>query len=152
MQNADSNTHAQVAEPVNPFAISWVTADPGDLKAASTKKFVKWLRLYTTDLDVSRTRLHNLYYEYCEHDEVAPLSLRRLENQLKNFGVTAHRPNHKDASDGQTVRPTRYLIVRTIRPAGIRHSKPGRSSGHSGNVFDPTSINARPRIQYRKVA
>lgn len=101
------------ARPVGPSAMSGdVSVRPPDppTKAASTRAFVKWWRgLSDVPAEISMRYLLGLYAEYCELENVAPLSERQLQCKLKTNGVESYRGETKIVN-GKMHRPTIYRI------------------------------------------
>lgn len=105
-----------------PVGLSAVSADlsvcPPDppTRAASTRAFVRWWRgLSDVPGEISQRYLLGLYAEFCEVENVAPLSDRQLLNKLKTSGVESFRAPTKIVN-GKMHRPTVYRI-RTKRGA-----------------------------------
>ena len=81
-------------------------------KLASTRAFVKWWRtLPDVPHEVSQRYLCALYAEYCEIENVIPLSDRQLVNKIKTAGVESFRKPAKIVN-GKNHRPTCYRIKR----------------------------------------
>ncbi|MBK8255653.1 MAG: hypothetical protein IPK82_23685 [Polyangiaceae bacterium] len=81
-------------------------------RLASTRAFVKWWRtLPDVPGEVSQRYLCALYAEYCEHENVVPLSDRQLVNKIKQHGVEAFRKPAKIVG-GKQHRPTAYRLRR----------------------------------------
>lgn len=77
-------------------------------KLASTRAFVKWWRsLEDIPHEITQRYLLSLYAEFCEVENVIPLSDRQLLNKIKSHGVNARRPPAKIV-DGKMHRPTLY--------------------------------------------
>lgn len=99
-----------------PVGLSAVSADlsvrPPDppTRAASTRAFVKWWRgLSDVPAEISQRYLLGLYAEFCEVENVAPLSDRQLLNKLKTNGVEVSRAQTKIVN-GKMHRPTVYRL------------------------------------------
>ena len=81
-------------------------------KLASTRAFVKWWRtLPDVPHEVSQRYLCALYAEYCEIENVIPLSDRQLVNKIKTAGVESFRKPAKIVN-GKNHRPTCYRLRR----------------------------------------
>lgn len=81
-------------------------------KLASTRAFVKWWRtLPDVPHEVSQRYLCALYAEYCEHENVVPMSDRQLLNKIKQHGVETFRKPARIV-DGKQHRPTAYRLKR----------------------------------------
>lgn len=86
-------------------------SDPAT-KLASARAFVKWWRtLSDVPHEVSQRYLCALYAEYCEIENVIPLSDRQLLNKIKQHGVEAFRKPAKIVN-GKNHRPTAYRLRR----------------------------------------
>lgn len=80
-------------------------------KAASTRAFVRWWRaLEDVPREVTQRYLLGLYAEFCEHDNLIPLSDRQLLNKIKSHGVRVRRPPAK-LVDGKLRRPSMYSLA-----------------------------------------
>jgi len=87
-------------------------SDPLPTKLASTRAFVKWWRARPgSSHEVSQSDLIKLYAEYCEIENVIPLSDRQLLNKIKTAGVEAFRKPAKIVN-GKNHRPTAYRLRR----------------------------------------
>lgn len=99
--------------PVGPSAASAdLSVRPPDppTRAASTRAFVRWWRgLSDVPAEISQRYLLGLYAEFCEVENVAPLSDRQLLNKLKTNGVESFRAPTKIVN-GKMHRPTIYRI------------------------------------------
>mgnify|MGYP000222723476 CR=1 FL=1 len=99
--------------PVGPSAASAdLSVRPPDppTRAASTRAFVKWWRgLSDVPAEISMRYLLGLYAEYCELENVAPLSERQLQCKLKTNGVESYRGETKIVN-GKMHRPTVYRL------------------------------------------
>lgn len=81
-------------------------------KLASTRAFVKWWRtLPDVPHEVSQRYLCALYAEYCEIENVIPLTDRQLVNKIKTAGVESFRKPAKIVN-GKNHRPTCYRLRR----------------------------------------
>ena len=81
-------------------------------KLASTRAFVKWWRtIPDVPHEVSQRYLCALYAEYCEHENVLPLSDRQLLNKIKQHGVETFRKPARIVY-GKQHRPTAYRLRR----------------------------------------
>ena len=79
-------------------------------KQASTRAFVKWWRtLDDMPVWITQRTLLCLYAEYCELENVIPLSDRQLVNAIKKHGVESDRPAAKIVN-GKQRRPTVYRL------------------------------------------
>lgn len=80
-------------------------------KGASTRAFVKWWRsLDDVPVHVTQRYLCGLYAEFCEHENLIPLSDRQLMNAIKKHGVRSMRPAAKVVR-GKLHRPTLYSLA-----------------------------------------
>ncbi len=85
-------------------------SEPTATKSASTRAFVKWWRARPAAAhEVSQADLIKLYAEYCEIENVLPLSDRQLVNKIKTAGVESFRRPAKIVN-GKHHRPTCYRI------------------------------------------
>lgn len=81
-------------------------------KVASTRAFVRWWRtLDDVPVEITQRYLLGLYAEFCELENLIPLSDRQLVNVLKKHGVESYRPAAKIVN-GQQRRPTLYRLRR----------------------------------------
>lgn len=79
-------------------------------KLASTRAFVRWWRtLDDVPAWITQRYLIALYAEFCELENLIPLSDRQLVNAIKKHGVESDRPAAKIVN-GKQRRPTLYHL------------------------------------------